>query len=231
MMPKLDNPRWEAFSKATASGRKRGEAYLDAGYKAQAEPGGKTRRKVATDRGSTLYRTHPEIKARVAELQEELRENSLKVAQVDREWVMNGLKDNYDRAMQAKPVLDREGNETGEWVYAGAVANKSLELGGKELGMFKDIHVIQNMDEMLEGLTPQQLREHIRAAATEVGLRMVHMNEEQTREWIVKNAPRVGLRVVGADPSGEADGGDQEEEAGGVRAVPEASGVPSTRLN
>lgn len=57
-------------------------------------------------------------------------------ANVSKAWVLKGLKENFERAMQAEPVLDREGNETGEYTYAGSVANRSLELIGKELGMF-----------------------------------------------------------------------------------------------
>jgi hypothetical protein len=40
--------------------------------------------------------------------------------------------------MQAEAVTDREGNETGEYQYAGAVANRALELLGKHLGLFPD---------------------------------------------------------------------------------------------
>lgn len=51
-------------------------------------------------------------------------------------WVLDQLRENVERAMQAEAVRDREGNETGEYVYQGAVANKALELIGKHLGMF-----------------------------------------------------------------------------------------------
>jgi phage terminase small subunit len=54
------------------------------------------------------------------------------------DWVLNGLEENYERAMSAKPVLDHEGNPVGEWTYQGSVANRSLELVGKHLGMFTD---------------------------------------------------------------------------------------------
>jgi phage terminase small subunit len=53
-------------------------------------------------------------------------------------WVLEGLRENKERAMQAEPVLDREGNPTGEYVYQGSVANRALELIGKQLGMFVD---------------------------------------------------------------------------------------------
>ena len=34
------------------------------------------------------------------------------------------------------PVLDRQGKPTGEYTFQGNLANKALELLGKELGMF-----------------------------------------------------------------------------------------------
>jgi hypothetical protein len=48
------------------------------------------------------------------------------------------LVENVKRAMQAQPVLDSKGNETGEYTYQGAVANRALELLGKQRGMFGD---------------------------------------------------------------------------------------------
>lgn len=58
--------------------------------------------------------------------------------QISAEWVLQRLKDNADRAMQAEPVLDRHGEETGEYTYQGAVANRALELLGKHVGLFGD---------------------------------------------------------------------------------------------
>ena len=68
----------------------------------------------------------------------ELREEAAKRNEVSVDWVMNGLKENYFRAMQAVPVLDKQGEPTGEYTYQGAVANRALELIGKHLGMFID---------------------------------------------------------------------------------------------
>lgn len=53
-------------------------------------------------------------------------------------FVLDGLRENYDRAMQHEPVLDRDGKPTGEYTYAGTIANRALELLGKHLGMFVD---------------------------------------------------------------------------------------------
>ena len=54
------------------------------------------------------------------------------------QWVLDGLRENFERAMQAEEVKDREGEGTGAYVYQGAVANRSLELIGKHLSMFTD---------------------------------------------------------------------------------------------
>jgi phage terminase small subunit len=57
---------------------------------------------------------------------------------IDKQWVMARLVENAERAMQAVEVKDGQGRTTGEFKYDGSVANRSLELLGKELGMFKD---------------------------------------------------------------------------------------------
>jgi phage terminase small subunit len=61
------------------------------------------------------------------------------------QWVLDRLKENCDRAMQAEPVMifdpiAKQMVESGEWTYQGNVANKALELIGKQLGMFADKH-------------------------------------------------------------------------------------------
>lgn len=52
-------------------------------------------------------------------------------AEISRAWVLERLVANADRAMQY------EGNRDGD-TYQGSVANKALELVGKEIGMFVD---------------------------------------------------------------------------------------------
>jgi phage terminase small subunit len=68
------------------------------------------------------------IQARLALLAEK--------AGIDNEWIRDQLKENLERSMQARPVLDEKGIPTGEYRYNGAVANKCLELLGRDLGMF-----------------------------------------------------------------------------------------------
>jgi hypothetical protein len=83
------------------------------------------------------------IRERVAEIlqeREQIDAEGTKLAiertAIDKEWVIERLRENVERAMQAQPVIDRAGNPTGSYVYNGAAANRALELLGKELGMF-----------------------------------------------------------------------------------------------
>lgn len=61
-----------------------------------------------------------------------------KKAMATAEYVLTRLKENVERAMQIEPVLNSQGDETGVYRYEGAVANKGLELLGKNLNLFTD---------------------------------------------------------------------------------------------
>lgn len=52
------------------------------------------------------------------------------------ERVLKNFSDTYDRCMQAEPVLDFEGNPTGEWKFDASNANRANENIGKHLGFF-----------------------------------------------------------------------------------------------
>jgi phage terminase small subunit len=58
--------------------------------------------------------------------------------QLTQDWVLERLKENVERSMQAEAVKDKFGNETGEYVYQGTVANGALQLIGRHLAMFTD---------------------------------------------------------------------------------------------
>lgn len=76
----------------------------------------------------------PEISDGIAQAQQDMAAR----ASISQDWVMARLKDVAIRCLQAEPVLDREGNETGEYRFSDTGANRSLELIGKHLGMFID---------------------------------------------------------------------------------------------
>lgn len=57
---------------------------------------------------------------------------------IDKEWVMKELVEIVQMGKASEPVLDKEGNTTGEYKPQLGAANKALELIGKEFGMFVD---------------------------------------------------------------------------------------------
>jgi phage terminase small subunit len=62
---------------------------------------------------------------------------------ITQDYVLGRLRDNLERSLQAEPVLDREGKQTGEYSYQGSVANRAAELLGKHLGMFSETPAAQ----------------------------------------------------------------------------------------
>jgi phage terminase small subunit len=129
-MPPLKNPRHEQFAQLVATGKSTSGAYV---HVYQTEKGTKS----AGQSGHRLLK-NAEVAARIAEIRSALEQSALGRVILDRDFVIDGLKENFRRAMQAEPVLDGKGKETGAFVYAGGVANKALELMGKEIGMFVD---------------------------------------------------------------------------------------------
>jgi phage terminase small subunit len=94
--------------------------------------------KTATEQGSRLL-TNVKVLARI----EELKNKRAEKLEVDAEWVLKRLMQISDRCMTAEPVLafnyeTKELEETGEYKFDSTGANKSTELIGKHLGMFKD---------------------------------------------------------------------------------------------
>lgn len=84
--------------------------------------------------------------------------------QISHEWVIERLIQNHERAMQAEPVMkfDHESKtmvETGEYVYNGAVANRSLELIGKHLGTFPERMVVEDPKAMPRHQVATRVRE------------------------------------------------------------------------
>jgi phage terminase small subunit len=133
-MPALPNARHERFAQAIADGQTAGEAYLAAGYSCRPH---KTR-----GHGHRL-RTRGDIQTRITELPrmreraaEEGLERAIAQTAITKTWVIAKLRLNAERALQARPVLDKDGNPTGQYRYEGAVANRALELLGRSLGMF-----------------------------------------------------------------------------------------------
>ncbi len=74
------------------------------------------------------------VKARL----NELIEKQSKRLEITADKVLQDIEDCRIRCMQGEPVLDHEGNPTGEWKFEAHAALKASELQGKYLKMFTD---------------------------------------------------------------------------------------------
>src|SRR5262245_58302128 len=118
-MPLLPNNKHELFAQGLAKGLSADAAYEQASYR--------------PNRGNAArLKANESISGRVQELQEA----AAAKAMVTKQWVLDHLKEVVERAMQAEPVLDRDGNPAGEYTFQASSAIRALELIGKELGMF-----------------------------------------------------------------------------------------------
>lgn len=120
------NPRQQKFVDGYLAGKPAYQAYIDAGYKVKD-------RRNAESNSSALLR-NPKISAIV----EAAEAKAIETAGISVVWVIQRLVENVKRAMTPEQVLDREGNPTGRWTWNGSIANRSLELLGKHLGMFSN---------------------------------------------------------------------------------------------
>jgi hypothetical protein len=111
------------------------EAYRRAGYKAKTD-------KAAGDSASRLLENvgiATAIKEGL-EAQEKAQQERAAMYEVTKDWVVENLKEVAARAMQKAKVLGNDGKEAGYAEYNGPVACRSLELLGKSIGMFKEVH-------------------------------------------------------------------------------------------
>lgn len=122
----LKNSKHEEFAYEIATGTPASQAYLNAGY----SPNGK-------EQGSSRLLKNVDIQNRIEEIRNNIQKKVEANVGITKAYVIQKLEENRTRAMQEVPVLDSKGKPTGDYKYDGAVANKALELIGKELGMFQ----------------------------------------------------------------------------------------------
>ena len=134
-MPILRNSKHEKFAHGVAKGLAAGQAYRDAGYSGK-----------GADQSAAALLRNPKISERVDEIKGNIEKAVEAKVSVSKSWVISKLKANLERALQEVEVLDHKGKPTGEYRYEGNVANRALELIGKELGMFKERVVPENPD-------------------------------------------------------------------------------------
>ena len=133
-------PRQELFTQEYQKDLNATQAAIRAGYSEA----------TAMEQASRLL-SNVKIKAALVELQKERVER----VQIDADWVLARLKLISDRCVQGEPVLDHEGNPTGEWRFDSPGANRATELLGKHLAMFTDksqidVTIRQKLEEFMD---------------------------------------------------------------------------------
>lgn len=133
-MPALRNSKHEDFAQFVASGDNASAAYRKAGYNPSDS---------AIGVAAYQLRNRPEVAARIEELQErkivrevQATQKAIERTALTKEFVINSLILNVRKALQLEHVLDKNGEPT--FRYEGSVANRALELLGREMGMFID---------------------------------------------------------------------------------------------
>jgi hypothetical protein len=130
----LRNVRHERFVMLIVAGVPQMEAFTQVGYEPHRGNASRLQMLVA-----------PRIDA-VLKRQEAERAHVMAAAAAEpwlsRDFVLEGLRSNAERALQAIPVMDARGQPTGEYRWDGSVANRALELLGKELWMFAEKRII-----------------------------------------------------------------------------------------
>ena len=181
----LANGKYEQFAQLVAKGESTAKAYVLCGYSS----------KGALQSGNRLLRK-PDVSARVEELKTAVAERQIEKIAVDRAWVMAMLVENVKRAMQREPVLDREGNPNGQYTYQGGVANKALELLGKQFGMFQpqpdpgtDIHELMDRINAGRDRVAKMKLERDAAVSASADLRSRESEQPRIVDALEKTAP------------------------------------------
>jgi hypothetical protein len=84
-----------------------------------------------------------------------------------RNWCIS--MENAERALQHVAMLDKERKPTGEYRYDGNVANRALELLGKQRGMFIDRHEVGQPNEFANW-TDEELEAFIKSGTRPLGI-------------------------------------------------------------
>ena len=133
-METLKNAKHEHFAQLVSNGESATRAYVLTGY---SEKGAK--------QSAARLMTNADICARIAALRAikeqkhaETVDQVFNEAGINKRWVLERLVKVVDMGLAAEPVLDAQGDETGEYKANLTAANRALELIGKERGMFVD---------------------------------------------------------------------------------------------
>jgi len=147
----LKNSRHELFAYWIVQGKSQAEAYRRAFHGDEEEGSPHSARM-----GSALMK-RPEVAYRIAQLQKMAASRVVDTISISESYVVDGYKELLERCMQREPVLDRHGQETGEWKFDASGAAKALEMMSKYLGLYKERKTVGEV----EGKSDAELKRSI----------------------------------------------------------------------
>lgn len=150
----------EAFCRARATGMTIAEAIAACGNAVKPQ---------------TAYgweRHSQQIRDRIKELSAMATENAILKTGLNREWVISRLMSVAERCMQAEPVLDKEGNNTGTYKFDSAGANTALKMLGDTMGLFKPAE--KKPEDEYANLSDEDLARIVHELAAQTGLALGH---------------------------------------------------------
>lgn len=92
--------------------------------------------------------------AKVQEAVQQAMDKRAQKVEITAEYVLTTIKNTIERCSQAEPVLDRDGNPTGEYKFDSNAVLKGAELLGKHLKLFTEKVDISNPDGTLRPAAP-----------------------------------------------------------------------------
>jgi len=163
-MPALLNPKHELCCQALASGQNKKDSYMAGGFSYNPSSADKFFRR-------------PEIVARIQEIvaekvsaQAEAREIGIKKAGLTEQWITERLMWLIERSLRGKPVLDKNGVQTGQFSGNpdGQTAARCLHLAAQIKGMLIQRHEVGDPGDFAR-LTDAELDTKLNRMASELG--------------------------------------------------------------
>jgi hypothetical protein len=149
----LKNAKHEHFAQLVSTSETPARAYVLAGFSAKGARASANR----LLRNADVCSRVEFLRSKKEQQHEQAVSQVVADAAIDKAWVMGRLTKIVELGMAVDPVLDDEGNETGQLRTANLpAANKALELLGKEFGMFVDRKIVQTGP--LENLPPDEAK-------------------------------------------------------------------------
>ena len=193
-MPALLNARHEAFAQNLAKGMHQGKAYLQAGF----SNGHRSSASVLARKRHIRARVD-EILAVKSKAEAQAIAAVARKFELSRQWVVDKLVKNAEIALGERPVQTKADGL--EYRYDGAVAARSLELLGREVGLFVEKKQIDiNAD--LKALSDAELLARIKETAgelIELSAETVEPEEDYSPEAI-ENSPDAENKSSEATP-------------------------------